>query len=52
MVRNVIELRANNWVPRREEVKAKTITEIHSEAEKNIGLRPGATASMRNSRGG
>jgi len=31
-------------------VKAKTITEIHSEAEKNLGLRPGATASMRNSR--
>ncbi|KAK9100145.1 hypothetical protein Scep_023575 [Stephania cephalantha] len=47
MVRNVLDLRANNWVPRREEVKAKTITEIHSEAEKNLGLRPGATASMR-----
>ncbi|KAL5146913.1 Eukaryotic translation initiation factor isoform 4G-1 [Glycine soja] len=52
MIRDVIELRASNWVPRREEVKAKTITEIHSEAEKNLGLRPGATASMRNSRGG
>ncbi|KAK9274955.1 hypothetical protein L1049_022212 [Liquidambar formosana] len=51
MVRNVLDLRANNWVPRREEVKAKTITEIHSEAEKNLGLRPGATASIRNSRG-
>ncbi|KAK4404361.1 Eukaryotic translation initiation factor isoform 4G-1 [Sesamum angolense] len=50
MVRDVIDLRANNWVPRREEVKAKTITEIHSEAEKNLGLRPGATASIRNSR--
>ncbi|KAL6555167.1 Eukaryotic translation initiation factor isoform 4G-1 [Orobanche gracilis] len=50
MVRDVIDLRANNWVPRREEVKAKTITEIHSEAEKNMGLRPGATASMRNNR--
>lgn len=32
-------------------MKAKTITEIHSEAEKTLGLRPGATASMRNSRG-
>ena len=32
-------------------MKAKTITEIHSEAEKNLGLRPGATASMRNPRG-
>ncbi|KAL8488641.1 hypothetical protein ACS0TY_024801 [Phlomoides rotata] len=47
MVRDVIDLRANNWVPRREEVKAKTINEIHSEAEKNLGLRPG---SIRNSR--
>ncbi|KAE8713975.1 Eukaryotic translation initiation factor isoform 4G-1 [Hibiscus syriacus] len=50
MVRDVLDLRANNWVPRREEIKAKTITEIHSEAEKNLGLRPGATAGMRNSR--
>ncbi|XP_010927939.1 eukaryotic translation initiation factor [Elaeis guineensis] len=50
MVRDVLDLRANNWVPRREEVKAKTITEIHSEAEKNLGLRPGATANMRNGR--
>ncbi|XP_022732657.1 eukaryotic translation initiation factor-like [Durio zibethinus] len=50
MVRDVLDLRANNWIPRREEVKAKTITEIHSEAEKNLGLRPGATASIRNSR--
>ncbi|KAJ9689030.1 hypothetical protein PVL29_014600 [Vitis rotundifolia] len=50
MVRDVLDLRANSWVPRREEVKAKTITEIHSEAEKNLGLRPGATASIRNSR--
>ena len=32
-------------------MKAKTITEIHSEAEKNLGLRPGATASIRNTRG-
>ncbi|KAK4854052.1 hypothetical protein QYF36_018258 [Acer negundo] len=51
MVCDVLDRRANNWVPRREEVKAKTITEIHSEAEKNLGLRPGATASMRNNRG-
>lgn len=32
------------------QVKAKTINEIHSEAEKNLGLRPGATAMMRNAR--
>ncbi|GAB2218222.1 hypothetical protein Droror1_Dr00001441 [Drosera rotundifolia] len=50
MVRDVIDLRANRWVPRREEIKAKTITEIHSEAEKNLGLRPGAAASIRNAR--
>ncbi|CAL0325622.1 unnamed protein product [Lupinus luteus] len=50
MVRDVIDLRANNWIPRREEVRAKTITEIHSEAEKNLGLRPGATTNMRNAR--
>ncbi|KAG6410506.1 hypothetical protein SASPL_128567 [Salvia splendens] len=50
MIRNVLDTRANNWVPRREEVKAKTITEIHTEAEKNMGLRPGATAGLRNSR--
>ncbi|GAA0176143.1 translation initiation factor [Lithospermum erythrorhizon] len=51
MVRDVIDLRAERWVPRREEVKAKTITEIHSEAEKKLGLRPGATAGMRNGGG-
>ncbi|KAF8393009.1 hypothetical protein HHK36_021250 [Tetracentron sinense] len=51
MARDVLELRANNWIPRREEVKAKKITEIHSEAEKNLGLRPGATANIRNGRG-
>lgn len=51
MVRDIIDLRSNNWVPRREEVKAKTITEIHNEAEKTMKLRPGSTASIRNSRG-
>ncbi|GAB2219195.1 hypothetical protein Droror1_Dr00006826 [Drosera rotundifolia] len=51
MVCDVIDLRANSWIPRREEVKTKTITEIHTEAEKNLGLRPGATAGIRNSRG-
>lgn len=51
MVRNVIDLRRNKWVPRLEEMKAKTITEIHSEAEKNLGLRPGATMNLRSARG-
>ncbi|KAG7567490.1 Armadillo-type fold [Arabidopsis thaliana x Arabidopsis arenosa] len=48
MVQNVVDMRANKWVPRREEVKAKKINEIHSEAERNLGLRPGAMANMRN----
>ncbi|CAN8253130.1 unnamed protein product [Cochlearia groenlandica] len=47
MVQDIIDLRSNGWVPRREEMKARTITEIHSEAERNLGLRPGATANMR-----
>ncbi|KAM1550438.1 hypothetical protein PS1_043233 [Malus domestica] len=50
LVRDVLDLRSNNWVPRREEVKAKTISEIHSDAEKNMGLRAGSTAMMRNAR--
>ncbi|KAL6541089.1 hypothetical protein OROMI_024972 [Orobanche minor] len=50
LIRDILDLRNNDWVPRREEVKAKTISEIHSEAEKNLGLRPGATAGIRNSR--
>ena len=35
-------------------MKAKKITEIHSEAERNLGLRPGAMANIRNNnnRGG
>ncbi|OAY64457.1 Eukaryotic translation initiation factor isoform 4G-1 [Ananas comosus] len=31
-------------------VKAKTISEIHNEAEKNLGLRPGTTANLRANR--
>ncbi|PWZ58273.1 Plasma membrane ATPase 4 [Zea mays] len=50
MVRDVIVLQSNNWVPRREEIKAKIISEIHSEAEKNLGLRPGAASVIRNGR--
>ncbi|CAH1449256.1 unnamed protein product [Lactuca virosa] len=50
MVRDILDLQSNKWVPRREEVKAKTITEIHNEAEKNMRLRPGSTASIRNNR--
>ncbi|RRT78475.1 hypothetical protein B296_00001807 [Ensete ventricosum] len=49
MVCVVLDLRKNNWIPRHEEVKSKTIGKIHIEAENNLGLHPGATASMRNS---
>eukprot|EP00250_Pteridium_aquilinum_P004367 c14581_g1_i1 orf=369-2852(+) len=51
MIQNTIDTRANKWVPRREEVKAKTINEIHAEAEQTLGLRPGL-AGLRNGRGG
>ncbi|RLM78079.1 eukaryotic translation initiation factor isoform 4G-2-like [Panicum miliaceum] len=38
MARDVLDLRSNNWVPRREEIKAKKISEIHTEAEMKPGL--------------
>ncbi|XP_078438537.1 eukaryotic translation initiation factor-like [Wolffia australiana] len=52
MIHDILDLRSNNWVPRREEIKAKTISEIHSEAEKTLGLRPGSMAALKNGRGG
>ncbi|KAM3269955.1 eukaryotic translation initiation factor-like [Capsicum chacoense] len=48
MVRDVMDLRSNNWVPRREEVKAKSVAEFHSKAQKTLSSRPGASARMRN----
>ncbi|XP_002967145.2 eukaryotic translation initiation factor [Selaginella moellendorffii] len=39
MVRDVLDLRSNKWIPRREEIKAKTINEIHAEAEQKLGIR-------------
>lgn len=50
MIQNAIDTRGNKWVPRREEVKAKTINEIHAEAEQTLGLRPGLSV-LRNGRG-
>ncbi|CAK9199011.1 unnamed protein product, partial [Sphagnum troendelagicum] len=49
MVRDILDLRSNKWIPRREEVKAKRINEIHAEAEQKLGLRPGMM-QMRNGR--
>ena len=39
---NLCDMRANQWVPRRKELTAKTIDQIHAEAEANLGLRKGA----------
>jgi translation initiation factor 4G len=50
MVHDVLDLCSNKWIPRRVKIKAKTINEIHSEAEQKLGLRPGST-NMRNGRG-
>eukprot|EP01018_Ginkgo_biloba_P015913 Gb_35770 [translate_table: standard] len=50
MVLDVLDLQAKKWIPRREAVRAKTISEIHTEAEQKLGLRPGTT-SMRNGHG-
>ena len=33
MLRDVVELRANKWVPRREDYNPKTIDQIHKEAQ-------------------
>eukprot|EP00850_Spirogloea_muscicola_P025614 SM003704S13651 [mRNA] locus=s3704:444:1367:- [translate_table: standard] len=45
MCRDLLELRSNQWVPRREEVKAKKLDAVHAEAEAKLGLRPGTLAS-------
>ncbi len=47
MVWDILDLRSNKWIPRREEVKAKRINEIHAEAEQKLGLRP-VMMQMRN----
>uniref|UniRef100_A0A0D9VI76 Eukaryotic initiation factor iso-4F subunit p82 n=1 Tax=Leersia perrieri TaxID=77586 RepID=A0A0D9VI76_9ORYZ len=52
MARDVLDLRSNKWVPRREEMKAKKLSEIHREAENNLGLRPGSTANIRTGHSG
>jgi translation initiation factor 4G len=46
MVRDILDLRSNKWIPRREEVKAKRINEIHAEAEQKLGIRPGMMQIM------
>eukprot|EP00240_Pyramimonas_obovata_P000669 CAMPEP_0118933126 /NCGR_PEP_ID=MMETSP1169-20130426/11361_1 /TAXON_ID=36882 /ORGANISM="Pyramimonas obovata, Strain CCMP722" /LENGTH=548 /DNA_ID=CAMNT_0006875853 /DNA_START=132 /DNA_END=1774 /DNA_ORIENTATION=+ len=42
MCKDVIDLRRNKWIPRREKLVAKTIDEVHAEAAAEMGLvRPG-----------
>jgi len=33
MIQDVLDLRAMNWVPRRAEEEAKTISEVHKDAK-------------------
>ncbi|DBA68932.1 hypothetical protein WJX79_006578 [Trebouxia sp. C0005] len=40
MVRDLIELRRSNWIPRRAALQAKTIEEIHAEAHAELGMMP------------
>lgn len=40
MVRDLIELRRSNWIPRRAQLQAKTIEEIHAEAHAELGMMP------------
>lgn len=39
LVGKILELRGNKWVPSREAIKPRTISEIHSEAEEKLGLK-------------
>eukprot|EP00958_Prasinococcus_capsulatus_P026633 scaffold4931_cov392-Prasinococcus_capsulatus_cf.AAC.5 len=39
-IKDVIDLKNSLWVPRREEMKATTIAEVHAEARKSLGLAP------------
>ncbi|CAL0330417.1 unnamed protein product [Lupinus luteus] len=39
-----------SWGRSENNMNAKTITEFHSEAEKNLGSRPGVTTNLRNTR--
>jgi len=47
MVGKILDLRANKWIPKHEEMKPKTINEIHSETGRRLGLNP-RTTNMRN----
>jgi translation initiation factor 4G len=42
MLKDVIDLRAASWEPRRKEAKAKTIDEIRAEAQREVAMGPNA----------
>jgi len=45
MSKDVIDLRKNKWIPRREKLEAKTIEQVHAEAAAEMGIaRPGRPA--------
>lgn len=51
MIKDVIDLRANRWEPRRKELKTKTLDEIRKEAEREL-QKPPASAPSGGDRGG
>eukprot|EP00878_Enallax_costatus_P034573 GHUV01038348.1.p1 GENE.GHUV01038348.1~~GHUV01038348.1.p1 ORF type:complete len:175 (+),score=59.77 GHUV01038348.1:115-639(+) len=38
LIRDVLEMRKNKWVPRRETFTAKKLDEVHAEAEAELGM--------------
>ena len=45
MCRDTVDLRENDWMPRREKEKAKKLKDIHSEAEQAMGIQKGLIAN-------
>jgi len=49
MLKDAIDLRQNNWIPRREELKAKKIEEVHNDVrQEEISKRSSSGGSIRN----
>lgn len=52
MMQNLIEMRQNNWKRRREEVKAKKISEVHADIQREERAKQEASARSRGRGGG
>lgn len=39
LIQDVVDMQRNQWIPRREKFTAKKIEEIHTEAEKELGIQ-------------